>query len=79
MEKTTTLSPCPKQEKSVADFQRPQALEQIPMHFSPGSAGGKILLTPKCEPPAATGGRGFARRGVHLSIFGAQRSGSKNS
>ena len=79
MEKTTTLSPCPKQEKSVADFQRPQALEQIPMHFSPGSAGGKILLSRKCKTPDAIGIRGFARSRLHLSIFGAQRSGSKNS
>ena len=33
---------------------------------------------PKCKTPDAFGIRGFARRGVHPRIFGAQRSGSKN-
>ena len=49
------------------------------MNFSPAPPGKKYFSAHKCEHPVAYGDRVFARRGLHPPIFGAQRSGSKNS
>ncbi len=55
--------------KSVADFQRPQALEWNQMHFFAGSAGEKILLSPQvCGPNGAV-----RAGGCYPPIFEARR------
>ena len=55
--------------KSVADFQRPQALEQNQINVFPGSAGENILLSPlRANSPAASG-RGVCAQGAATPNF----------
>ncbi|HIY05723.1 MAG TPA: hypothetical protein H9844_01390, partial [Candidatus Evtepia faecigallinarum] len=71
-----STAPQRRAQKSVADFQRPQALEQNQINVFPGHAPGKTYFSAhKCETPDAFGIRGFARRGLQSLTLEAQRSG----
>ena len=63
--------------KSVADFQRSQALESHPIHVFAGFAG-KNPSQPQVETLAAAR-PWFACRWLHPPMFEAQRSGFKHS